>query len=610
MTTLPTFAGTPAERTLAEQIHEVMRMQGHFFASDAPIQQRVSHLVTFFAPRRGGDEAATHAEINAALSANPEIFAQTSDGEDIIITTARAGIYRARVADTKHSLQARLYEPEHPLPLDDLSVVMTTTRPTMPKIDPVYVSEYWLSDAPPAEDGSEIDEDADVDIDTDDQVITADMNVAPVKTPLHMHRDTTRVTLPQGITIDVALSLDHIMGLHGEAIISALRSSIEKDPIKRFAVFGSHVADEHEVRSFSKNEIRQITEYIESEQQVPVLDSDILVNVLRVNPRAVDYERQRFALNYRLLKDLEFVGVAGANLWATRKLLDKIGANKRIKAADMAAFVNHLEEGFDDSLTVTPAATIQQRGSVEHKLTFFEWEYGILPFNDALEAILPTPVINRQGNAVLTFEMAQHAHYSISVNVRFPAGTRGGWLQGFDELFREWFVPGAAIIISRTNQANVLTIGYQEVDDRIEQLLFIDDSKKKSKYAFAEMRVTSTVDEDLLPTQANVGRIRKIKFFEISERKNIHTLLENIFMGFGEEVGSKQDPIYRLSFEQLFAVMSVYRTVTRKYLLHVLDEHEQCKRVNNTNGMWDCRVDVVVNERNDNAGGFYDEEEE
>jgi hypothetical protein len=42
----------------------------------------------------------------------------------------------------------------------------------------------------------------------------------------------------------------------------------------------------------------------------------------------------------------------------------------------------------------------------------------------------------------------------------------------------------------------------------------------------------------------------------------------------------------------------------------VLDEHEQCKRVNNTNGMWDCRVDVVVNERNDNAGGFYDEEEE
>jgi hypothetical protein len=503
-----------------------------------------------------------------------------------------------------------LYEPEHPLPLDDLSVVMTTTRPTMPKIDPVYVSEYWLSDAPPAEDGSEIDEDADVDIDTDDQVITADVNVAPAKTPLHMHRDTTRVTLPQGITIDVALSLDHIMGLHGEAIISALRSSIEKDPIKRFAVFGSHVADEHEVRSFSKNEIRQITEYIENEQQVPVLDSDILVNVLRVNPRAVDYERQRFALNYRLLKDLEFVGVAGANLWATRKLLDKIGANKRIKAADMAAFVNHLEEGFDDSLTVTPAATIQQRGTVEHKLTFFEWEYGILPFNDALEAILPTPVINRQGNAVLTFEMAQHAHYAISVNVRFPAGTRGGWLQGFDELFREWFVPGAAIIISRTNQPNVLTIGYQEVDDRIEQLLFIDDSKKKSKYAFAEMRVTSTVDEDLLPTQANVGRIRKIKFFEISERKNIHTLLENIFMGFGEEVGSKQDPIYRLSFEQLFAVMSVYRTVTRKYLLHVLDEHEQCKRVNNTNGMWDCRVDVVVNERNDNAGGFYDEEEE
>jgi len=608
MTTLPTFAGTPAERTLAEQIHEIMRMQGYFYASDAPIQQRVSLLVGYFAPRRGGDEATTRAEITAAINANAEIFAQTSDGEDIIITTARTGAYRARVADTKHSLQARLYEPEHPLPVDDLSIVMTTTRPIMPKIDPVYVSDYWLSDAPTTTDDTEqVDE---ISTDTDSPVVTPDVSVAPVKVPHHLRRDATRVTLPQGITIDVALSLDQVMGLHGEAIISALRVSIEKDTIKRFAVFGNHVAYEHDVRSFSKNDIRQISEYIENEQQVPVLDSDILVNVLRINPRAVDYERQRFALNYRLHKELEFVGVAGANLWATRKLLDKIGANKRIKAADMSAFVNHLEEGFDDSLTVTSAATIQQRGSVEHKLTFFEWEYGILPFNDALAAILPPPVINRQSNAVLTFEMAQHAHYAISVNVRFPASTRGGWLQGFDELFREWFVPGALITISRTNQPNVLTIGYTEVEDRIEQLLYIDDSKKKSKYAFAEMRVTSTVDEDLLPTQANVGRIRKIKFFEISERKNIHTLLENIFMGFGEEVGSKQDPIYRLSFEQLFAVMSVYRIVTRKYLLHVLDEHGQCTRVNNTNGMWDCKIDVVVNERNDTAGGFYDDEEE
>lgn len=609
MTTLPTFAGTPSERTLAEQIHEIMRMQGRFFADDAPIQQRVSHLVDFFAPRRGGDEASTRAEINAAINANPAVFVQSNDADDVIITTARTGVYHARIADTKHSLQARLYEPTRPLPLDDLSVVMTTTRPTLPKIDPVYVSDYWLSDAP-SSDNSEQYTYEDGSIEPVAVQPASDVLVTAAKPSLHIHRDATRVTLPQGITIDVALSLDHVMGLHGEAVISALRSSIEKDPIRRFAMFGNHVADEHDVRSFSKNEIRQVIEYIENEQQVPVLDSDILVNVLRVNPRAVDYERQRFALNYRLSKELEFVGVTGANLWATRKLLDKIGANKRIKAADMTAFVNHLEEGFDDSLTVTPVATIQQRGSVEHKLTFFEWEYGILPFNNALAAILPTPVINRQNNAVLTFEMTQHNHYAISVNVRFPAIRRGGWLQGFDELFREWFVPGAIITISRTNQPNVLTISYSEVDDRVEQLLYIDDSKKKSKYAFTEMRITSTVDEDLLPTQANVGRIRKIKFFEISERKNIHTLLENIFVGFGEEVGSKQDPVYRLSFEQMFAVMSVYRSVTRKYLLHFLDEYERCKRVDHTNGVWDCHVDIVVNERNDNASGFYDDDEE
>jgi len=31
MTNLPTFAGSPGERALAEQIHELLRQQGRFF---------------------------------------------------------------------------------------------------------------------------------------------------------------------------------------------------------------------------------------------------------------------------------------------------------------------------------------------------------------------------------------------------------------------------------------------------------------------------------------------------------------------------------------------------------------------------------------------------
>ncbi|MFN5936079.1 MAG: hypothetical protein ACK46D_17480 [Roseiflexaceae bacterium] len=605
MTHLPTFTGTPAERALAEQVHAIMRMQGRFFAHDAPIRQRLSHLVQYFAPQRGGDENQTTRDLIAALTANTSVFAQSTDGDDVVVTTARDGGYNQPEVDIKHSLGTRLYEPVNPLPIDDLSVIMTTSRPIIPKIDPVYVSDYWLN-------GGTSTEIPDDDITTEEQpgtLIGATPSTAS-KAP-YAHRD-TRIALPQGITIDISQSLDHIMAMHGDAIVHAMRNAIEKDTMKRFVMFGNLVAAELDVRSFGKNEIRSITEYIEDEREEPVLDKDILDHVLRINPRSTDYERQRFALNVRLQKerDLEFVGVAGANLWATRKLLDKIGANKRIKSADMAILVNHLEEGFDDSLTVTSAETLAQRGAIEHKLTFFEWEYGILPFTDAVAAILPAKVIGRQNNAILTFEVPQRG-FSANINVRFPlVGTRGGWLQGFDELFHELLVPGAILTIAQTNKPNVLTISFKETAERVEDVLYVDDSKKKSKFAFGEMTIAVAVDDDYLPTRNRIGNIRKVKFFEFAERKNILTLIENIFVGFGKEVGSKQAPAYRLDFEQLFTVISVYRCVTRSYLMNTLTEAEQCTLVSGATGTWECRVELTENERATSTSGYYNDEDD
>ena len=613
MTNLPTFAGSPGERALAEQIHELLRQQGRFFSSDAPLRQHLSNLVTYFAKRLNVSTDAAAKQVNAALQANPAIFAlevvkvvvDDNEAEDIVerddtlVTTGINGAYVPFHVDESHSLSARLYEPENPLPIDDMSVVITTTRPIMPKIDPVYVSDYWLNGSSEiSETGDEALED--VESFGEEEPIAA-IAQPGVKSPSVRSSDAQRINLPQGISIDLAQPTATIMALHGDAIVSAMRGVIEKDSTKRIAIFGNQTAYEHEVRSFSKNDLRQITEYIESEMGKPVEDTDILVNVLRVNRRAADFEKQRFALNFRMLKDLEFVGVAGANLWATRKLLDKVGANKRFKSADMAGFVNHLEEGFDDSTTVTTVEAIQAKGSVTHTLTFFEWEYGILPLTDALAAILPSQVINRQSAAVVEFEVPQHS-FSVSINMRFPVGNRGGWLQGFDEFFRDVLVPGAILTFKRTSKPNVVSVTYAEADERTEQLLYIDDSKKKSKFAFGELAINCEVDEDMLPTQLAVGRIRRIKFFEISERKNINTLIDHIFMGFGEEVGTKQEPVYRMSFEQLFNVMSIYRSITRSYLMHALHEAENCRVANNASGLWDCRADEVVNERS--GGGF------
>lgn len=598
MTEQITFNGTPAERALAEQIHEVMRLQGKFFAANAPLRQYLNNIVAHFATRRNEAPDTVRQAVSAALNANGDVFTQEVDGDDVIIITGKRGGYIAAKVDRSHSLGARLYEPTNPLPVDDISVVITTVRPTLPKIEPIYVSDYWLNGGQDSVEGEYT---------TADEfggVIADHGEAAPelIGRSVPRRGDMMRINLPQGISIDLAQSTDHIMTLHGEAIISALRATIEKDSYKRIAMFGDFVAVEQDVRSFSKNEIRQIIEYIEDEVQEPVADQDILVNILRVNARAVDFEQQRFALNYRLIKDLEFVGSASINLWSTRKLLDKIGSNKRFKAADMGALFSYLEEGFDDSVTITPVETIQARGYVDHTVTFFECDYGVLPLTKALAAILPSPVINRQTSAVLTVDMPQLS-YQFKVNVRYPAANRGGWIQGLD-IFRDAFVPGAIIRIAQTDAPNVVTITYNEADERVEKLLFVDDSKKKSKFAFAERSFACDIDEDMLTTVESIGRIRQIKFLELGDRRNVAQLIERVFAAFGEEVGTKHAPAYQLAFEPLYMVITAYRSISRDYLRQTISDMANCALVNNASGTWECRI----SDEEDNAGDDSEDE--
>jgi hypothetical protein len=52
MSNQPTFSGSADQRALAEQVFRIMRTQGAFFASDAPIRQSLGNLADFFAAQR------------------------------------------------------------------------------------------------------------------------------------------------------------------------------------------------------------------------------------------------------------------------------------------------------------------------------------------------------------------------------------------------------------------------------------------------------------------------------------------------------------------------------------------------------------------------------
>ncbi|HEX9440329.1 MAG TPA: hypothetical protein VF909_11640, partial [Roseiflexaceae bacterium] len=131
MSDKPTFSGNADQRALAEQIFRIMRTQGSLFATDAPIRQTLGNLVDFFAAQRKADPAQVQQEIDTALRKNHSVFTREEHDGDVIYVISRLGAYRPRPVDQTHMFKHRLYEPDNPLPVDDISVVVTTTRPAL-----------------------------------------------------------------------------------------------------------------------------------------------------------------------------------------------------------------------------------------------------------------------------------------------------------------------------------------------------------------------------------------------------------------------------------------------------------------------------------------------
>ena len=141
--TVASFQGSASEQDLAGEVYRLMTTQGSFFALDAPIKQSLANLADFLASKyqRGHDEIA--GQIDAALRANDNLFQRQETESGVLYITSRQGAYVPRSDADTHSFRQRLHEPEHPLPIDDISVVVSTSRPAITTVEPVFISDYW-----------------------------------------------------------------------------------------------------------------------------------------------------------------------------------------------------------------------------------------------------------------------------------------------------------------------------------------------------------------------------------------------------------------------------------------------------------------------------------
>ncbi|GIV98298.1 MAG: hypothetical protein KatS3mg057_2955 [Herpetosiphonaceae bacterium] len=573
---VPTFSGSQEDQDWADRVYKLMVTYGSFYAYEAPIRQALSNLAAFFAAQQGSSAEELASAIDRAIQQNPEVFLREEQEGEVFYTTSKAGRYIPPQTEQTHMFAQRLYEPENPLPVDDLSVVITTGRPALTTVEPVYISDYWRAQAegvasgvlPAAEifdDEEEVEQPAEVEAPAAAEA-AAEAEPAPQTEEVTPEPEgiIPAITLDNGVQIDLRLPVDELMARHGEALMATVRRAIEHDPLRRIVSFGNDFYPESMVESFSKGDYRRIREYI-LEQGEPLLDTIIMADLFGRTSRDRDIETFRFALNYRLNreKDFEFVGVEGARLWWA-KGLPAIGT-KRLKASELGQIFAYLEEGYDDSLDGTSAESIRESGHVSRFLTFFEWEYGLLAFDAALKALLPPPLLPDQRSAMLRIESPQH-YTSYLVELRYPTSNRGGWLQGLEDFFKEFLVPGALITIAATEEPNIFTLQYEETAGEEARLLTLDE--KKGRFAFNATTFYCAVDNDLLPSQERLSRLRNMKLLTPGDRRRLEATLAHVF----ETVGQKQGDAFVISLNDLYLATNVQRSASRPAILATIAE--------------------------------------
>ncbi len=531
------FKGKKAERELAQEIFELMSRQGAIFSLDAPIRQSLENLVEYFHQKKLRQDRDQVVElVEAALEKNAHIFAREVDQEQVFYVTTRRG--RPAEAIPLPSLPPRqLHKP--PEGASPKPQRKTSRRPPMA---PLWVRTAIQQRQPPRPRPAT----RPISLPAVEGVAVA--AVARVKKPA------TVLPLPDGTRIDFAQDPTQIFARHGDLIARHLRESLARD--FRLLSFGDQWYPEDALEHLSKGRLNEIRRYI-MEEEVALTDETILGDLFFKNPRDSDYALWAFSLNARLLrekKEFEYVGVPGHNLWSV-KGLPAIGSPE-IKAADV---------GQDYAFLLEEDEAVEPPDQLEHFLTFYEYRYGVLPYNALFRAFFPPPVLEEQRSAQLRFEVPQH-YEAYTVELRYPSGNRGGWLWGLEEFFHSSLVPGAFIIISPTEDPATFILQYMATEGQEKRLLVYEPRKRR--YIFDEILFYCEVEESMVLSQERFPSLHNSKPLPPSMRRRPGDVVAHTFT----LIGKKEKGRYRASIRDLFPVVNIERPFSMALLTQTLEE--------------------------------------
>jgi hypothetical protein len=370
------------------------------------------------------------------------------------------------------------------------------------------------------------------------------------------------ITTPEGPqTVNLTTSLDETLQEYGPQLEEALGKALAED--FRFASFGGDWYPEEHVERFSKGDFRRIKDYL-IETQDALSDRAFLGDVLNRRENDPDYERLRFSLNYRMLrekKDFEFVGVANDRLWIVAGA-SPVSAPKR-KPSELGQDYRFLEDAAARALEPAVPEGVTRW---DHALTYYEYENGLLPYNDVARALLPRPMLDEQRAALLRIELPA-LFQSFPVELRYPTGARGGYIVGFDAFFQENLVPGATFSLEPTDQRNVFVLRFERTAAQEDSLLQYDE--RRSRFNYRPTTFYAAVSPDWVLSQKRFPQLDGLKRLDEADRKKAENIVAKAFELIGEDVDGRLLAL----LTDLLPVVNLERPFSEGALRAVLEAH-------------------------------------
>jgi hypothetical protein len=369
------------------------------------------------------------------------------------------------------------------------------------------------------------------------------------------------------VTIDLTESIDDILA--DERVYAALANmiapTVESDT--RLITFGTDIFPDEATERFSKGDYRRIKEYLEEPETGGVAsDRDIMADVFGRRVDHPDYERVRFSLNYRMLKekkDFEFVGIDSDRLWIPA------GASPATPPARKPAEVGQDYRFLEDPATVEAELEYEGAGPaegapLEYALTQYEYENGVLPYDLRFKRVFPGAVFADQRASLIRFEIPQ-LYGSLIAELRYPTGNRGGFIMGLNDLFEGHMVPGTIFTVVPTDRGeDVFEIHFAKAEEVEANLLQYDE--RRGRYVFRPVSYSVATDPSMLLTQEKFGKLHNEKRLDDSDRRKPDIIIANAFGVVGEENDGKLWAI----FDDLYPVVNLDRPMSRSWLRTLL----------------------------------------